>query len=69
MAGDVGTVTGPVTAGYLVDVASYGAAFGVTAGVLVLAAFLGIFAPETRWRGQPAGARPTGRLPRPAPGP
>ena len=68
MAGDVGTVTGPVTAGYLVDVASYGAAFGVTAGVLVLAAFLGIFAPETRWRGQPTGARPTGRLPRPAPG-
>jgi MFS family permease len=55
MAGDVGTVAGPVTAGYLVDVASYDAAFGLTAGVLGLAAFLGVFAPETRWRDRPAG--------------
>jgi MFS transporter, DHA1 family, multidrug resistance protein len=55
MAGDVGAVTGPVTAGYLVDVASYGAAFGVTAGVLGLAAVLGLFAPETRWRDRPIG--------------
>ena len=55
MAGDVGTVAGPVTAGYLVDVASYGAAFGLTAGVLGLAAVLGVFAPETRWRDQPVG--------------
>ena len=52
MAGDIGVVTGPVTAGYLVDVASYGAAFGLAAGVLGLAAVLGLFAPETRWRGQ-----------------
>lgn len=50
MAGDVGAVTGPVTAGYLVDAASYGVAFGVTAGVLGAAAVLGLFAPETRWR-------------------
>jgi DHA1 family multidrug resistance protein-like MFS transporter len=50
MAGDIGTVTGPVTAGYLVDAASYGAAFGAAAGVLGLAAVLGLFAPETRWR-------------------
>ena len=54
MAGDVGTVAGPVTAGYLVDVASYGAAFGLAAGVLGLAALLGVFAPETRWRDRPA---------------
>jgi MFS family permease len=53
MAGDVGAVTGPVTAGYLVDAASYGVAFGVTAGVLGLAAVLGLFAPETRWRDRP----------------
>lgn len=53
MAGDVGAVTGPVTAGYLVDAASYGIAFGVTAGVLGLAAVLGLFAPETRWRDRP----------------
>ncbi len=50
MAGDVGTVTGPVTAGYLVDTASYGAAFGLAAGVLAAAAVLGLLAPETRWR-------------------
>src|SRR6266571_781994 len=55
MAGDVGAVTGPVTAGYLVDVASYGMAFGVTAGVLGLAAVLALFAPETRWRDRPIG--------------
>jgi len=53
MAGDIGTVTGPVSAGYLVDVASYGAAFGLAATVLGLAALLGLFAPETRWRDQP----------------
>ena len=48
MAGDAGTVAGPVTAGYLVNTASYGAAFGLAAGVLGLAAILGFFAPETR---------------------
>jgi MFS family permease len=53
MAGDIGTVTGPVTAGYLVDVASYGAAFGLAAAVLGLAAMLGLVAPETRWRDRP----------------
>jgi MFS family permease len=53
MAGDIGAVTGPVTAGYLVDVASYGAAFGLAAGVLAVAAVLGLFAPETRWRDRP----------------
>ncbi|HUK73304.1 MAG TPA: MFS transporter [Streptosporangiaceae bacterium] len=52
MAGDVGAVAGPVTAGYLVDTASYGAAFGLAAGVLGLAAVLGIFATETRWQGE-----------------
>ena len=53
MAGDIGAVAGPVTAGYLVDAASYGAAFTVAAGVLGLAAVLGLFAPETRWRDRP----------------
>jgi MFS family permease len=53
MAGDIGAVAGPVTAGYLVDTSSYGAAFGVAAGVLGLAAVLGLFAPETRWRDRP----------------
>ena len=53
MAGDVGTVTGPVTAGYLVDTVSYGAAFGLAAGVLGVAAALGFLAPETRWASGP----------------
>ncbi|MGD0926357.1 MAG: MFS transporter [Streptosporangiaceae bacterium] len=48
MAGDAGTVAGPVTAGYLVDTVSYGAAFGLAAGVLGLAAVMGFLAPETR---------------------
>ena len=56
MAGDIGAVSGPVTAGYLVDVSSYGAAFIVAGGVLGLAAVLGVFAPETRWRDRPAGS-------------
>jgi MFS family permease len=51
MAGDFGAVAGPVTAGYLVDAASYGAAFGLAAGVLAVAAVLGLLAPETRPRG------------------
>jgi MFS family permease len=54
MAGDAGTVAGPVTAGYLVDTISYGAAFGLAAGVLGVAAVLGFFAPETRSPGAPA---------------
>jgi MFS transporter, DHA1 family, multidrug resistance protein len=54
MAGDIGAVTGPVSAGYLVDAASYGAAFGLAAAVLGLAAVIGLAAPETRWRNPPA---------------
>jgi hypothetical protein len=47
-----------VSAGYLVDVASYGAAFGLAAGVLGIAAALGLLAPETRWRdGHAPGSR------------
>src|SRR5207245_2595327 len=34
MAGDIGAVSGPVTAGYLVHVSSYSAAFIVAGGVL-----------------------------------
>jgi MFS transporter, DHA1 family, multidrug resistance protein len=48
MAGDTGSVTGPVAAGFLVDSVSYSAAFAVAAGVLGLAAVLGYFAPETK---------------------
>ena len=45
MAGDAGTVAGPVTAGYLVDTISYGAAFGLAAGVLGVAAVARFFSP------------------------
>jgi MFS family permease len=71
MAGDVGAVTGPVTAGYLVDIASYGAAFGLAAAVLGLAAALGLAAPETRWRDPPVtpARRPAGRPDRVGPEP
>jgi DHA1 family multidrug resistance protein-like MFS transporter len=62
MAGDFGAVAGPVTAGYLVDAASYGAAFGLAAGVLAVAAVLGLLAPETRPRHP---ARPAAERARP----
>jgi MFS family permease len=54
MAGDAGTVTGPVAAGFLVDTFSYTAAFGLAAATLGLAAVLSVFAPETRRPGGPA---------------
>ena len=47
MAGDIGSVAGPVAGGLLVDSASYGAAFGLAAAVLGGAAILGCAAPET----------------------
>ena len=47
MAGDIGCVVGPVAGGFLVDSASYGAAFGLAAAVLGGAAILGSAAPET----------------------
>jgi MFS transporter, DHA1 family, multidrug resistance protein len=48
MAGDAGSVTGPVAAGFLVDVASYSAAFALAGAVLGGAAVLAFFSPETR---------------------
>jgi MFS family permease len=46
MAGDAGTVTGPVVAGLLVDSASYAAAFALAGGVLAAAALLAFTTPE-----------------------
>ena len=46
MSSDVGTVIGPVVAGRIADV-SYADAFGVTAGILGVAAVVAMFAPET----------------------
>jgi MFS family permease len=59
MAGDVGSVGGPVAGGFLVDSASYGTAFGLAAVVLGAAAVLGFISPETR----PAGEAWTQALP------
>jgi MFS family permease len=59
MAGDIGAVTGPVAGGLLVDSASYGAAFGLAAAVLGVAAVLGLISPETQsddHAGRPAGS-------------
>jgi MFS family permease len=58
MAGDTGSVTGPVAAGFLVDTFSYAAAFGLAAATLGVAAVLGVFAPETRERGGDAATPP-----------
>jgi DHA1 family multidrug resistance protein-like MFS transporter len=58
MAGDVGSVVGPVVGGFLVDSASYGAAFGLAAAVLVGAAVLALASPETRAVGPPRPLRP-----------
>lgn len=49
MSTDLGTVIGPVVAGRIADV-SYSYAFGVTAGILGLAAIVAAFAPETLHR-------------------
>jgi len=57
MAGDIGTVSGPVAVGFLVDSVSYGAAFVLAAGVLGLAAFAGFLAPETRAPGEVSAER------------
>ncbi len=52
MSSDIGAITGPIVAGRLAD-SSYGAAFGVTAGVLAAAAAMAGRAPETRRRALP----------------
>ena len=47
MAGDIGSLSGPLLAGALADSTGYGAAFGTTAFVLVGAAAVAARAPET----------------------
>jgi MFS family permease len=47
MASDAGAITGPLAAGWLADVASFGAAFGVCAAVMLAAAVLAVRMPET----------------------
>jgi MFS family permease len=47
MASDVGAIVGPVAAGLLADRLGYGWAFGVTGGVMVVAAFVWLGTRET----------------------
>jgi MFS transporter, DHA1 family, multidrug resistance protein len=66
MSSDLGTVIGPVAAGRLADF-SYSAAFGMTAGILGIAAIFATFSPETLFRaaGQSVAPAPHGPSPRP----
>ncbi|MBJ8343538.1 MFS transporter [Antrihabitans sp. YC2-6] len=52
MMSDVGAVIGPIAAGALAQHYSYGAAFGVTGGILVAAAVFWLFVPETLVRSE-----------------
>jgi DHA1 family multidrug resistance protein-like MFS transporter len=53
MAGDAGSLAGPLIAGYLADSAGFGSAFAVTAAVLVVAAGFAFRSPETLQRATP----------------
>lgn len=61
MAGDLGAVLGPILAGLIVDQYSYAAAFGVTAGVLMMGFVVTLASQETRrpTTGRPTTGRPT----------
>lgn len=56
MASDVGAMTGPLLANALVDSFGYSAGFGATALVMLSAAGLAMFMPETRNRAAPPAA-------------
>jgi MFS family permease len=47
MAGDIGSLTGPVLAGALADSAGFSTAFALTTAVLLAAAVMAFRAPET----------------------
>ena len=61
MTADLGAVIGPLAAGWLADEYSFGAAFGITAGVLAAGLVTAVLSKETRHRQEPA-------PPEPAPG-
>jgi MFS transporter, DHA1 family, multidrug resistance protein len=54
MAGDGGSVSGPIVAGWVADTWSYGAAFWVTTGILAGAGALAARAPDIRIAADPA---------------
>lgn len=60
MAGDTGSVTGPVVAGWVADAASFSTAFWVTGGVLAGAALLAARTPDMTVTQRAATATPAG---------
>jgi MFS family permease len=56
MASDLGAILGPLVAGLLADTLSFGAAFAVTAAVILLGMVMSIRMPETRTAATPAPA-------------
>ena len=58
MSSDLGAVAGPLVAGRLADNYSFGAAFGVTAGVLAAGLVTTFFSTETRHRAAPPSPEP-----------
>lgn len=62
MASDLGSISGPLIAGLVVDTAGFGWAFMLTGGILVVGAISWMFAPETNVPLAPGGPR-TGSLP------
>lgn len=63
MASDVGGIAGPLLVGLIVDVAGYAWGFGLTGVILVTAALVWTFSPETNVPITPGGPR-TGSLPK-----
>ncbi|MHB2024743.1 MAG: MFS transporter, partial [Mycobacteriales bacterium] len=57
MSGDLGTVSGPLAAGWLADAVSYQAAFAASAVVVALASIFAFLAPETH-HGPPQSSAP-----------
>lgn len=58
MAGDFGSIVGPLLAGALADAYSYSVAFAVTAALLVVPLAVAVAAPETRRASEPDVATP-----------
>ena len=60
MASDLGAIAGPLLAGWLADQYSFGAAFGASAGVLLVGAAMASVMPETRPAAKSATGPPAG---------
>ena len=66
MSADVGAVIGPLVAGWLADKYSFGAAFGVTTGVLAVGLLAAVASRETRHRPRPDAEPETTAAPTPS---